>query len=149
MLDLNKLNQWCDQIMSGNLLDTYEPFDGYLDDTVQIQTNYSSVGAFSLTNITVGNLKTVTNTNSPSPDSCAILRVPISYKEILNLQTSHNLFNYHMFNLINKSLGALIRKYGSLNGLKVVTERPSRKGIYLQELENSAAIELRFYVENV
>lgn len=143
MLNINLLNAWAHEIVNGNLLDTYFPFEGNLDDAIQIE-KYDAQ-AFNLL-ATSGYLKEVKNETPAPKDHFGITRYFIGYTLALKMQNNKNIFYYEMFNLINRNLNSFTRKFGDLKGRKVICERPGEVGVYFRELENAAAIELRFYV---
>ncbi len=142
MLDIDKLNKFAKNVLSGNLLNTYKPFVGNLDEAVQIL--YPDEDAFTL-KLTTGSIKDV-HGNEPTPGNKAIIRVPLSYTLACRMQLNENLFNYHMLNLVNTALNSLTRVYGNLDGKSVFCESPGKPGEFFRDMENAAAVELRFFV---
>lgn len=144
MLDLIKLNLYASRILSGNILETYKPFTGDLDGSIQILPKSQDV--YYLNSPISGSVKDVKNVVRNKDDS-AILRLPISYTLALKMQENENLFNYEMLNFTNLALGSLTRVYGDLTGKTVVCCTPGTTGSFFRELENIAAIEMRYYVK--
>lgn len=143
-MNIDVLNLYAAEILSGNLLDKYQPFEGLLDEAVQIETKNQD--AFNL-KMVAGAIKTVSNEKDADVNSYAIIRVPIGYTLASRFETDKQLFNYMIYNYINKALGAFTRQFGNLKNKTVTCEWPGSDGKYFNNLQDSAAIELRFFVD--
>jgi hypothetical protein len=146
-MDINILNFKASKLLKGNLLDTYSPFSGDLSEAVQeIKTDRDE--PFTLYPFKAGLLNNVNNKFQAKNDEQAVLRIPIGYSLATKMEADDNIFNYRIYNLINFGLSALVKKHGSLENKQVICERPGQKGIYFTDVQDAAAIELRFFVCN-
>lgn len=139
------MNLRATKILSGNLLDTYFPFElqGNLKDNVTVETKDN--GCFFLKNSYCYFNRPLRD--RPKQKSIGVLCVPIGYLETLQIIEEEKKFNYYMMNIVNLALNALSDTFGNLEGLYVTCERPGAKGEFFRDLENSAAYELRFFVQ--
>lgn len=144
MLRLDHLNQMAVGPLSGNLLERYIPFEGLLDEVVEVHQISDSV--FSLNSLTAGLLKTVESSVEASSNNIAIIRIPISYSTALKIQNDLDLFNFQIYNLVNKVLGAFKRKLGNMDEKwEIRADVRGMPGHFFRECENLAAVELRFF----
>lgn len=142
MLKIDKLNSYAKEILSGNLLDTYKPFSGNLNEATQILPK--NVEAYNLNTLVSGLTQDVYSRFVCEKDTQAIIRFPVGYALALDMQDNKNLFNYHMMNLVNLALTSFTYKCGNLDNKMVVCERPGSFDEFFRHVENVAAIELRF-----
>lgn len=144
MLDLEKMNLRAEKILKGNLLEKYQVSDGNLLASVQLVPK--NVGAFNLSLMT-GGIKSIQMGYEADKDQQAIIRCLISYTMCRKMEDI-NVFNYEIYNLINKALNAFTATLGDLPLGRIVTcERPGDPDEYFKELETYAGVELRFFLK--
>lgn len=136
-MKINNLNTFAERYFSGNLAEKYFPSEGNLDESLQIlPQDMDNVVSLMLV---AGTIKNVRGTKEATEK--AVIRVPIGYGTAEQMSEDVDHFLFIMMNIVNKALSTIHRKieYGA-----VVTMQD--KGTFFRYLENSAALECRFFI---
>ena len=142
----DNLNKIAHELLKGNLIERYTPYEGDLSMAVQLMPNVSSDDVFILKSPVSGLLKNIIPIKDIPKDTDTLLRIPIAYSMIVKFENDLNQFNYYMYNLINKALGAIVKIYGGdVSSLEVISELPGLSGKYFKHMEDNACVELRFF----